>query len=199
MMVNYLLTKYFSKIILNVILLGCVDMITRISVVLLIFISSVSMNGFPGPNNAWGSLLPKIKSTLPPGTEFVEFTPGERPKYKNRILSYITAIDNKLVDKIIILRVKTRPETDYLFVNNKLYSIIENWDDIDQNTEKEIQVNLKKQFGESRVQKDKNFYIYSYDGDNTKVLWYLMKAPGKKSACKIYYYTRQLFRLLISE
>jgi len=168
-------------------------------IVLLMLISSVSMSGSTLTNNAWGNLLAKVKSTLPPGTEFLEFTPGERPKYKNRILSYITAIDNKLADKIIILRVKAAPETDYLFVNNKLYSIIENWGDIDQKTEMEIQVNLKKQFGESRVQKDNNFYIYSYDGDKTKVLWYLMKVPGKKSSCKIYYYAKQLFRLLISE
>ena len=162
-------------------------------------ISLMRSDGYGISDHEWGSLLEKVKSMLPAGTESLEFAPAEKPEYKNRILSYITAIDNKLIEKIVILRAKTEPETDYLFVNNKLYSVIENWEDIDQATEKKLMAELKKQFGEPHVQKDNNFYIYSYDGKRTKVLCYLMKAPGSKATCKIYFYTKNLFRLLISE
>jgi len=75
----------------------------------------------------WGTQLQKFKSTLPTDKEWEQFKPSEKPKYKNKILSYITAIDNKLIDKVIIVRIKSQPVVDYLFVNDKLYTIMENW------------------------------------------------------------------------
>jgi len=147
----------------------------------------------------WGTQLVKVKKTLPSDRESQQFSPKDRPKYKNKILSYITAIDNKLVDKIIILRVKSQPVIDYLFVNDKLYTIMENWGSVDAKTEKEILSRLSGQFGQPLVQQDKNFYIYSFNSDKTKVLYYLMKSDDGKSKCKVYYYTRQLFRMLITE
>jgi hypothetical protein len=147
----------------------------------------------------WGTQMLKVKKTLPSDKESVQFTPKDKPKYKNKILSYITAIDNKLLDKIIIVRVKSQPEIDYLFVNDKLYTILENWGNIDPKTEKDIQARLASIFGQPLIQQDKNFYIYSYNSDKTKVLYYLMKSPDGKSKCKVYYYTKQLFRMLITE
>jgi len=170
-----------------------------LSVGLFQFIVSAMAAQYAPPACDWGALLEKVKNTLPQDTPFTEFSPGEKPDYKNKILSYITAIDNKLYDKIVILKKQSSPETDYLFVNNKLYSIIENWGDIDQQTEKEILSALAKQFGKAQLQQDKNFWIYSYDSEKTKVLCYLIKLPDKRSTCKIYFYTRQLFRMLISE
>jgi hypothetical protein len=168
-------------------------------VVLLCNVSATAAGELTPPGYEWGTLLEKVKGTTPAGNEIIQFTPGEKPKYKNRILNYITAIDTKLRDKIIILKVKSQPEIDYLFVNNKLYSIMENWGQIDKKTEKEIQSNLSKQFGSPFLQQDKNFYIYSFSSDKTKVLWYLIKLPEGASSCKVYYYTKQLFRMLIAE
>lgn len=148
---------------------------------------------------AWGTQLENVKKTLPSDKEILQFSPKERPKYKNKILSYITAIDNKLIDKIFVVRIKSTPVTDYLFVNNKLYTVMENWGKIDQKTEKEIQAKLTGQYGEPLVQQDKNFYIYSFNSDKTKVLFYLMKLNDGRSKCKVYYYTKQLFRMLIAE
>ena len=150
-------------------------------------------------NFEWGAQLLKFKRTLPSDKEWVQFKPSEKPKYKNKILSYITAIDNKLIDKVIIVRVKSQPVIDYLFVNDKLYTIMENWGKVEQKTELEIQSRLIGQFGQPVIQQDKNFYIYSYNTDKTKVLFYLMRLPENKSSCKVYYYTKQLFRFLIVE
>lgn len=147
----------------------------------------------------WGTQLLKVKKTLPSDKESQQFSPKDKPKYKNKILSYITAIDNKLIDKIIVLRVKSLPEVDYLFVNDKLYTIMENWGSVDAKMDKEIQAKLAVQFGQPLVQQDKNLAIYSYNSDKTKVLYYLMKSPDGKAKCKVYYYTKQLFRMLITE
>jgi hypothetical protein len=147
----------------------------------------------------WGTLLVKIKQTLPADEKYIEFTPSERPKYKNRMLNYITAIDNNIYNKIKILRLTSSPRIDYLFVNNKLYTMVENWGTIGRDEERRIRVRLTHRFGNPTIQRDRNFYIYSYNTDKTKVFWYLMKAPDAKSDCMIYYYPRQLFRMLISE
>ena len=147
----------------------------------------------------WGTQLQKFKSTLPSDKEWEQFKPNDKPKYKNKILSYITAIDSKLIDKVIIVRIKSQPVVDYLFVNDKLYTIMENWGKVAQKTEMEIQSKLISQFGQPVTQQDKNFYIYSYNTDKTKVLFYLVRLPEAKSSCKVYYYTKQLFRFLIVE
>jgi hypothetical protein len=171
--------------------------ITIIVMAVLLFASGSAMSA--PLQYEWGTQLLKVKKSLPSDKESVQFTPKDRPKYKNKILSYITAIDNKLLDKIIIVRLQTQPVIDYLFVNDKLYTIMENWGSVDLKTEKEIQTKLTSLFGQPLVQQDKNFYIYSYNSDKTKVLYYLMKSPDGKSKCKVYYYTKQLFRMLITE
>ncbi|MBP7735503.1 MAG: hypothetical protein KA369_05970 [Spirochaetes bacterium] len=160
--------------------------------------ASASLAGAP-LKYEWGTQLLKVKKSLPSDRESTQFTPKDKPKYKNKILSYITAIDNKLIDKIIILRIQSKPVIDYLFVNDKLYTIMENWGNVDPKTEKEIQANLTRQFGQPLVQQDRNFFIYSYNTDKTKVLCYLMKSTDGTSKCKVYYYAKQLFRMLITE
>jgi len=147
----------------------------------------------------WGTQLQKFKHTLPSDKEWEQFKPSDKPKYKNKILSYITAIDNKLIDKVVIVRIKSQPVVDYLFVNDKLYTIMENWGKVQQKTEMEILSKLISQYGQPVIQQDKNFYIYSYNTDKTKVLFYLVRLPEAKSSCKVYYYTKQLFRFLIVE
>ncbi|OHD68839.1 MAG: hypothetical protein A2W19_17345 [Spirochaetes bacterium RBG_16_49_21] len=151
------------------------------------------------PSYEWGTLLAKVRQTLPTDEKYIQFTPAEKPKYKNRIMNYITAIDSNLLNKIKILRIESSPRIDYLFVNNKLYSMIENWEPIDRKAENAIRSRLTRQFGIPSVQQDKNFYIYSFNTDKTKVFWYLMKLPNSTSDCMIYYYPRQLFRMLMSE
>jgi hypothetical protein len=146
----------------------------------------------------WGTQLLKVKKNLP-GDKCEQFKPSEKPKYKNKIMTYITAIDAKLIEKIIIMRVKSQPMIDYLFVNDKLYTIMESWGKVDQKTEKEIHADLVSQFGQPLLQQDKNFYIYSFNNDKTKVLYYINRLPDGTSRCKVYYYTKQLFRMLIAE
>ncbi|OHD65815.1 MAG: hypothetical protein A2176_02020 [Spirochaetes bacterium RBG_13_51_14] len=150
------------------------------------------------PDYEWGAQLGNVKKTLPSDKELVQFTPRDDPKYENKIMSYIIAIDNNLIDKILIVRVKSQPVIDYLFVSDKLYTVMENWGEVDQKTEKNIQSRLASQFGEPLVQKDNNFYIYSFKSDKTKVLCYVMKLSDGKSKCKVYYYTKQLFKMLIT-
>jgi hypothetical protein len=147
----------------------------------------------------WGSPMARVKKAITPGANATEFSPADDPNYENKIMSYITAIDADLVKKITIVRVKAQPMVDYLFVNDKLYTVMESWGEVEPNKSKEIETNLTTQYGAPLVQQDKNFYTYSYNNDKTKVLYYLVKQPDGKAKCIVYYYTKKLFRILITE
>ncbi len=152
----------------------------------------------PVPDYAWASTKTALTSALGTG-KWTEFRPSDRPKYRNKILSYITAIDADLAKKIMIVRTESTPVVDYLFVNDRLYTVMENWGKVDPATEKRIQSRLGAKFGQPVIQKDASLHIYSYHNDATKVLCYFTRHPEGASNCKVYYYTKKLFRLLITE
>lgn len=152
-----------------------------------------------GAEYEWGTSIAAVRKGIPGGAATVQFAPSEDPAYENKIMSYITAIDAELVKKITIVRVKSEPVTDYLFVGDKLYTIMESWGDIDARRGKEIETALAGKYGAPLVQQDKSLSIYSYNNDRTKVLFYLTKVSDTRSRCTVYYYTKKLFRILIME
>lgn len=152
-----------------------------------------------GADYEWGISMAAVRKGIPSSAATVQFTPAEDPEYENKIMSYITAIDADLVKKITIVRVKSQPVTDYLFVGDRLYTIMESWGEIDAGKGKTIETTLSGKYGAPLVQQDKNFYIYSYKNDKTKVLYYLTKISDTRSKCTVYYYTKKLFRALIME
>ncbi|TFH41349.1 MAG: hypothetical protein E4G96_05680 [Chrysiogenales bacterium] len=154
--------------------------------------------GDSATDHEWGARTAKIKDAIGPG-KCIEFTPSDDPEYQNKIMSYITAIDGELAGKIKIVRVQTRPVVDYLFVNDRLYTVMEDWGPVDPSTENDIRSRLSLRFGTPLVQKDNNLHIYSYNSDTTKVLCYLTRQTGETTKCKVYFYTRKLFRMLITE
>jgi hypothetical protein len=146
----------------------------------------------------WGIGIDKLRKALPPDkTE--TFTPKEKPKYTNKIMSYITAIDSALAEKIIILRHQSSPVIDYLFVNGRLYTIMEQYDSLSESEVKEIQTRLTGLYGQPQAQQEKDLTIYSYASDTTKALFYLKKTGNGKSKSRVYYYAKKLFRMLILE
>ena len=170
-----------------------------ISAALILFFIMTGLSSATSADYEWGSPMAAVKKAMPQGGGATEFTPADDPNYENKIMSYITAIDADLVKKIVIVRVKAQPMVDYLFVNDRLYTVMENWGEVEPNKDKEIETGLTTQYGAPLVQQDKNFYIYSYNNDKTKVLYYLVKQANGKSKCIVYYYTKKLFRILITE
>ena len=152
----------------------------------------------PVPEFQWGVKKAAVTAALG-ADRCTEFKPADKPKYRNKILSYIKAIDADLESKIVIVRTSSRPVIDYLFVGDKLYTIMENWGQVDPVTERKIRTRLDGTFGLPNLQKDTNLHIYSYQNDATKVLCYVTRLPDGASRCKVYYYTRRLFRMLITE
>jgi hypothetical protein len=151
------------------------------------------------PSAEWGTTLDDFKKSLSGDMNVVQFTPKDQPGYKNKILNFITAIDDSYITKTIILRINTVPRTDYLFVKEKLYTKLEDWLVADKKLQDSIYNRLKSIYGEPSIQKDGNFYIYSFNSKDTKVLFYKLVYADGNAKCKVYYYTSKLFKMLIMD
>ncbi|HOO72816.1 MAG TPA: hypothetical protein PK926_13755 [Spirochaetota bacterium] len=154
-----------------------------------------------GPENQeipWGVSLSDFKKNNPAG-QFQEFSPRDNPEYKNKIMTFITAIDEKFKNEIIILRQKGAPMREYLFVRGKLCSKVDDWDVIPEDRQNSVMTQLKQLYGEPSIQKEDNFYINAFKSKTTNVLFYMLKHPDGSAKCKVYYYTSKLFRMLIME
>lgn len=145
----------------------------------------------------WGADIDAVKKSLGGDGNFKQFTPRQKPDYENKIINYITAVDEGVIEKIIILQTNSAPITDYLFVNNKLYTSLEDWGDIDSAKHTSLKNKLDSQYGTPSLQQDGSISVYSYSDSKTKVIFYSKKVSGTKYSCRVYFYAKQLFRLLI--
>jgi hypothetical protein len=146
----------------------------------------------------WGmSKDDTIKKHISSGN-YASFTPSAKPEYDNKILSFILAINSDIKDKILILRKEGKPEQDFLFIRDKLYSVMENYGVIPAAEFDKIISRLSSEYKNPNIQKDKNTVTYSFYGKETKVL-VLSYEKQKLVDCRVYHYASKLFRILISE
>ncbi|MCX7679963.1 MAG: hypothetical protein N2316_12220 [Spirochaetes bacterium] len=138
-----------------------------------------------------------IKKHFPSGN-YISFTPTQKPEYENKILSFILAINSEIKDRIVILRIESNPQRDFLFIRNKLYSVLENYGVLPAGEFEKLINKLSSIYKEPNIQKDKNTVTYSFYGKDTKVL-VLSYEKQKLVDCKVYHYASKLFRILISE
>jgi hypothetical protein len=130
----------------------------------------------------------------------VEFMPGNKHNYKHKILTYITGIAPDILGKTKVVRMTSSGTIkDYMFINSKLYTILEDWGVLPDKREKTLFSGLKKVYGTPKVKSDGNLKIFSFKKERTKVIYYRLIYNNKTSHCKVYYYTTRLFRMLFIE
>jgi hypothetical protein len=170
-----------------------------IAIVLSLILMLCYSNSYSLPNyNDWGiSKEEVIKRYLPKDKKYIQFD-ATRPNYENKIMNYIIAIDRDLKQKIKILRSSEKPVRDFLFVNDKLYSVLENQGILSSKKQSKLIEYLTSQFGTPTIQHDKRMTIYSFKGIKTKVLL-LSNTGSVNTECKIYFYASNLFKMLIAQ
>jgi len=124
-------------------------------------------------------------------------TPASDPSYKNKIMSYIIAIDQDLKPKIAIIRSSNGIVRDFLLIDNTLYSVLERHGIITPEKRDDIVKTLTAKFGSPSIQRDKKITIYSFMGEETKALL-ILHDRSSDTQCTIYFYARNLFKMLIS-
>ncbi len=128
-----------------------------------------------------------------------EFKPSEKPGYKHKILTFISSINPEIVSDVKVVRIKSNPLKDYMFVKEKLYTILENWDVISAKHEKELYSRLRRKYGKPDVKNDGNLRVLSFKKGRTKVIYYRLTYTNGTALCKVYFYTTRLFRMLFLE
>ncbi len=147
----------------------------------------------------WGMTSEALVKQFSTTIKYKKFQPHEKRRYRNKVLSYITAIDKNLEKKVYIYRSVTNPAVDYLFLKNKLLIVLEDWGNINIRTIKNLKKTLKKKYGKADIQENRGLTITSYKKNNTKVLHYSKKLPDNTYKCKVYYYASDLFTMLLMD
>ena len=146
---------------------------------------------------AWGMDMDSFRRQSS-GVEFISFHPSVAPNYKNRIMTYIIGIDMNTRDKMEVLRLNSRPVADYLFVNKKLFSVLEDHGETAAANVQALHNRLVRQFGKGELKQEGLLSVYSFADQKTKVLLYAEKIDDGKIKCKVYYYPKKLFMMLLN-
>jgi len=127
------------------------------------------------------------------------FRPEEKPEYSNRIIDFFSTMNPEERAVITIVKIPGTPEMDYCFFNEKLYSISEEWGNMDRTRAHNLLKSLVEKYSEPSTDEKNANIIYSFKKNKTKILVYKNVIDEKSVQIKIYYYSTDLFGLFLSE
>ena len=168
-----------------------------IVIAVLCLLSAINIADTASREYRWGTDTKSVYTHYVKNSPNFEFSVSRMPSYKNKIMNYILAIDSSLKDRITIIRASSDPVKDYLFVNKKLYSVLEYHGKISNNSLNTIIKNLSSVYKNPTIQQDKKLTVYSFMGAKTKVIT-LARKNKNAIECKTYFYAGNLFRMLLS-
>jgi hypothetical protein len=132
-------------------------------------------------------------------SDFSTFKAGDNPSYNNKIIDFFCTINPELKRTITILRSPGKPETDFCFFNERLYSISEEWNSIEINKSRELINAVKKKYPLITVDEKTTETVYNFKKNKTKVYLYQKAGDAETVNIRIYYYSTDLFGVLLRE
>ena len=102
-------------------------------------------------------------------------------------------------EKVTILRSEGKPVRDLLFINGKLFSILERRGAIDSLQFKTLFVQMKDCYGLPQMTKENEYTVYTYKNDTTQALIIAKSQTGDRFDIKIYLYSSSIFRKVFLE
>lgn len=145
----------------------------------------------------WGisksDLIKKLKVDV-----YEIFKPSDKPQYKNRVIDFFTTMCSEEKSEIIILRIAGNPEIDYIFFNDKLFSVSEEWGEIDRNRAKGLIKSIETDYNGSQTAGSTDG-LYSFRKNRTKVLIQKKDINSGSSRFRVFYYSMDLFNMLLRE
>jgi len=130
---------------------------------------------------------------------YLTFKPEEKPEYNNRIIDFFSSMNTEDRAVINILRTGENPEIDYCFFNKKLYSISENWGNIDITRAGDLLKTIKGNYSNIKTENKDSYIVYSFKKNKTKGLLYKKVIDEKSVRIRIFYYSTDLFSMLFCE
>jgi hypothetical protein len=166
---------------------------------MMIIISAANPAGNYSYEKYWGKDYNTFINSIDKTVKYAVFDPREKPNYKNRVVSFITSLNNESNKEIKVIRLMAIPETDYLFFNGQLCAVTENRGVISVKDGEIILRNLKKKLGSPQKEKKSSLYIYNFKQRRTRVILYQQLIDNRSMRCKVYNYTNDIFNSLFSD
>ncbi len=129
----------------------------------------------------------------------ITFKPEDNPAYSNKIIDFFSTMNPDVKANIIILRTPGKPEIDFCFFNEKLYSVSEEWGNVDNSKANNLIKNLKENYQAISIEDKSPDIIYNLKKDKTKIYIYKKVIDERSVSIRIFYYSTDLFRILLSE
>lgn len=173
-------------------------MIKKILFLIILTVTIAHQLSAADPEVLWGiskdSLINRLKLE-----NYTTFKPEDRPEYNNRIINFFTSMNPEAKTSILILRAPGSPEIDYCFFNERLYSISENWGDIDKNKVLNLENTIKTKYSDLSPGDNNSNMILSFQKNKTKGVLCKQIVNENTIHINIFYYSVSLFNLLFTE
>jgi hypothetical protein len=127
--------------------------------------------------------------------EFTALSFNSVKEFDNRIYSHLVSVDPDIASKLVVIRSKSSPIRDLLFIEGKLYSVLERPGALDALRFKTLFVAMKDSYGLPQMTKENDYTVYTYKTDKTQALL-LAKTVGDRFETKVYLYAPSIFRRL---
>jgi hypothetical protein len=147
---------------------------------------------------AWEVSIDSAVKDYCSGSESTKINISTLKEYDNRIYNHILSINPDIRNRIQLLRSGRKPSRDLLFIDGKLFEIMERQDSIDDITFKTVFVNMKNIYGLPGMKKEKELTIYTFKNEKTNAVL-IVRPSGNASDIKIYLYSQSLFRVLFRD
>ncbi len=131
--------------------------------------------------------------------DYSTFKPEDHPEYNNRIIKFFNSMNSDGKTAITILRIDGKPETDYCFFNEKLYSVSEEWGNVEKGRANDLLKSIECSYSSISTEKKNPDIIYSFKKNKTKVLLYTKFIDDKSVRLKVFYYSTDLFSMMLFE
>jgi hypothetical protein len=130
--------------------------------------------------------------------KYLMFKAKDDPDFKNRIIDFFTSMSSGNHIDITVIRINGKPEIDYCFFNNKLYSVSENWGEIDKGTAEKIIQSIRKEYSAQGTEKRDSGVLYSFKKNKTKIVYQQNISGSGSVRVTVFYYSTDLFRMLFN-
>ena len=177
------------------------SMITKIKNIILLTIAiltTVNPLISAEPEKLWGISKTELISRLKL-ENYSTFKPEDNPEYSNKIIDFFSTMNPDERAVITIIKSPGSPEIEYCFFNEKLYSISEEWGNVDRNKAHNILKALVDRYAEPLTDGKNLYTIYSFKKNKTKILVYKKAIDEKSVQIKVYFYSTDLFGMFLSE
>ena len=105
-----------------------------------------------------------------PAPEYTTLSFNTPKEFDNRIYSHLVTVAPDIAPKVVVIRSKGTPARDMLFIDGKLFSLLERPGAVDSLKFKTLFVAMKDCYGLPQMTKENDYTVYTYKTEKTQAV-----------------------------